>query len=129
KIPRLLGRLFDVEEGRNYREFAYDWRRDLRAAAKAFDRAATGWLEEWRQQLGREDVKLVIIGHSMGAMVARYYLEALDGWKNARALVTFGAPFRGTPAVLRALTGQLPELGPGGAGLTPLLQSFTSLYQ
>ena len=129
KVPRLLGRLFDMEPGRNYHEFAYDWRRDLRAAARALDRSAEGWLAAWREHLGREDVKLVIIGHSMGAMVARYYLEALDGWKNARALVTIGAPFRGTPAVLPALTGQLPEVGPDRAEITSVVRSFTSLYQ
>lgn len=129
KIPRLLGRLFDVEPGRNYHEFAYDWRRDVRAAAKALDRVAGKWLEDWREQSGREDARLVLIGHSMGAMVARYYLEVLDGWKNARALVTFGAPFRGTPAVLRALTGPAPSLELGGGDLRTLARSFTSLYQ
>ncbi len=129
RMPQLLGRLFDVEPGRNYLEFAYDWRRDLRAAAKSLDRSAEGWLEEFRERTGNPDAKLVLVAHSMGAIVARYFLEALDGWKHARALVTFGAPFRGVPALLGALTGSVPNIRLGDGDLSELLRSFTSLYQ
>ncbi len=129
RMPQLLGRLFDVEPGRNYLEFAYDWRRDLRAAAKALDRSAEGWLEEFRERSGNPDARLVLVAHSMGAIVARYFLEALDGWKHARALVTFGAPFRGVPALMGALTGSAPQIRLGGGEFGELLGSFTSLYQ
>lgn len=129
RMPQLLGRLFDIEPGRNYHEFAYDWRRDLRAAARALDRATESWLGEFRERTGNEEARLVLVAHSMGAIVARYFLEALDGWKSARALVTFGAPFRGTPAALGALTGSAPRVRIGGGGMTELLGSFTSLHQ
>lgn len=130
RMPQLLGRLFDVELGRNYHEFAYDWRRDLRHAARALDRTAEKLLLEFRERTGNPDARLVLVAHSMGAIVARYFLEALDGWKHARALVTFGAPFRGTPAALGALTGSAPAIALGAGGsMNDLLRSFTSLHQ
>lgn len=129
RMPQLLGRLFDIEPGRNYHEFAYDWRRDLRAAARALDRATESWLGEFRERTGNADARVVLVAHSMGALVARYFLEALDGWKSARALVTFGAPFRGTPAALGALTGTAPSIALGGGDMSELLRSFTSLHQ
>jgi len=36
----------------------------------------------------------------MGGLVARYYLEALDGWRNTRALITFGTPYSGAMKAL-----------------------------
>ena len=128
KVAQLLGRLFDVEPDGNYVEFAYDWRRDLRASARALGRTVEERLERWREHTGRPDARVLLLGHSMGAIVARYYLEALDGWKSARALITFGAPFRGAPRALGALTGASPLVLPSGE-YGDLLRSFTSLYQ
>ncbi len=129
RIPALVGRLVDLEPGGNYVEFAWDWRRDLRTAARALAKEAESRLADWAERSGVEEPKLVILAHSAGALVARYFLEALDGWKMARALVTFGAPLRGTPAALGALTGvSLPPAAMEG-GLVDVLRSFTSLHQ
>lgn len=129
RIPALVGRLVDLEPGGNYVEFAWDWRRDLRAAARALAREAEARLAAWGERSGVAEPRLVLIAHSAGAMVARYFLEALDGWKHARALVTFGAPMRGTPAALGALSGaSLPPAAVEG-GLVEVLRSFTSLHQ
>ncbi|HEY0969547.1 MAG TPA: hypothetical protein VGE02_01080 [Gemmatimonadales bacterium] len=129
RIPALVGRLVELEPGGNYVEFPWDWRRDLRAAARALAKEAETRLAAWAERSGTEEPKLVIIAHSAGAVVARYFLEALDGWKQARALVTFGAPLRGTPAAVGALTGMsLPRAAVEG-GLVDVLRSFTSLHQ
>ena len=128
KVAQLLGRLFDVEPDQNYVEFAYDWRRDVRASARALARTVEDRLGRWRERTGRDDARVMLLGHSMGAIVARYYLEALDGWKSARALITFGAPFRGAPRALGALTGS-SSLGLPTGDYGDLLRSFTSLYQ
>ena len=37
-----------------------------------------------------------IVAHSLGGMVARYYIERLDGAKRVHRLVTIGSPHRGT---------------------------------
>ena len=39
----------------------------------------------------------------MGGLVSRYYLEVLEGWRDAKALFTFGTPYRGSPMALNFL--------------------------
>jgi triacylglycerol lipase len=39
---------------------------------------------------------LTIVGHSKGGLVGAYYVKKLGGWRRTRAVVTLGAPFRGT---------------------------------
>lgn len=51
------------------------------------------WLQQWR--LESPDAKLILVAHSMGGLVARYFLECLEGWRDTRRLVTFGTPYRG----------------------------------
>jgi triacylglycerol esterase/lipase EstA (alpha/beta hydrolase family) len=54
------------------------------------------WLKAWRESSGNKDAKLILVGHSMGGVISRYYLECLDGWRDTRTLVTFGTPYRGS---------------------------------
>lgn len=47
--------------------------------------------------LAREGAERVdIVAHSLGGVVARYYIERLDGAKRVQRLVTIGSPHRGT---------------------------------
>jgi hypothetical protein len=129
KIRDTIMATFDVTEGRNYFEFAYDWRRDNRVAARQFQRRSHEWLSRWRETSGRHDARLVLIAHSMGGLVARYFLEALDGWRETRALVTFGTPYRGSVDALGTLANGM-RMGPFGAiDLSALVRSFTATYQ
>ena len=121
---------FDVVEGQNWFDFPYDWRRDNRVAARHLAERAPGWLRAWRRQSGNNDAKLVVVGHSMGGLVARHYLEVLDGWRDTRMLVTFGTPYRGSLNALDFLcNGFKKKIGPIGVDLTRLLRSLTSVYQ
>jgi hypothetical protein len=66
----------------------------------------------------------------MGGLVARHYLEVLGGWRDARALITFGTPYRGSLNALDFLcNGFKKKIGPLGLDLTKLLRSLTSVYQ
>ncbi len=62
-------------------QFAYDWRRDIVESAKNLDRLIqekTRYVqEETEKQFGikLEKVKFDIVAHSMGGLVARYYLR------------------------------------------------------
>jgi len=47
-----------------------------------------------RQEENLEEVN--IVAHSMGGLVARWYIEELDGGKNVNKLITLGTPHRGT---------------------------------
>jgi pimeloyl-ACP methyl ester carboxylesterase len=121
---------FDCRPGENYFELPYDWRRDNRVAARSLARQAHGWLAAWRALSGNDDAKLVLIGHSMGGIVARLYLELLDGWKDTRTLITFGTPYSGSLKALRFLAnGFRKGWGPFTIDLSSMLRSFTSVYQ
>ena len=67
----------------------------------------------------------------MGGLVARYFLECLDGWRDTRMLITFGTPHRGSlNAVDFLVNGFVKKLGPlKVADLSDLLRSLTSVYQ
>jgi pimeloyl-ACP methyl ester carboxylesterase len=128
-ISRLIGDHFDVVPGETYLEFPYDWRRDNRVAARQLRRLVDEKLHAQRQR--NPATKLVLIGHSMGGLVARYFLECLDGWRDTRALITFGTPHRGSLNALDFLVnGFVKKVGPlKVADLTTLLRSLTSVYQ
>ena len=121
---------FDVVPGETFIEFPYDWRRDNRVAARAAaPRSPTRSCTPQRQV--NPDAKLILIGHSMGGLVARYFLECLDGWRDTRMLITFGTPYRGSVnAVDFLVNGFVKKVGPlKVADLTTLLRSLTSVYQ
>ena len=115
--------------GETYIEFPYDWRRDNRVAARRLRALADEKLHAQRQR--NPDAKLVLVGHSMGGLVARYFLECLDGWRDTRMLITFGTPHRGSLNALDFLVnGFVKKVGPlKVADLTGLLRSLTSVYQ
>ena len=56
----------------------------------------------------------------MGGLVSRYFLECLEGWKDTKALVTFGTPYRGS---LNALDGLANGLKKGPLDLSSWLAS------
>jgi pimeloyl-ACP methyl ester carboxylesterase len=128
-ISRLIRDHFDVVPGETYLEFPYDWRRDNRVAARWLQRVVDEKLHAQRQK--NPQCKLILIGHSMGGLVARYYLECLDGWRDTRMLITFGTPHRGSLNALDFLVnGFVKKIGPlKVADLTELLRSLTSVYQ
>jgi pimeloyl-ACP methyl ester carboxylesterase len=126
KMLRYIEETFDVTRGRNLFEFPYDWRRDNRVAARRLQRQAGEWLDSWRTSSGASDAKLVLVGHSMGGLIARYYLECLDGWRNTRTLVTFGTPFRGSLNALDTLVnGKKIKF----FDLTEVARSLTAIHQ
>lgn len=126
KVAEALQANFEVTEGENFFPFPYDWRRDNRVAARQLARAARGWLNAWRQSSGNANARLILIGHSMGGLVSRYFLECLEGWKDTKALVTFGTPYRGS---LNALDGLANGLKKGPLDLSELARQLTALYQ
>ena len=129
KLAETLQRSLALEPGRNYFECPYDWRRDIRVAARLLARRAHGWLTRWRRRSGNDEARLVLVAHSMGGLVARAFLELHDGWRTTRALVTFGTPFRGSPNALDALSNGSRKGPLGLVDLTALARSCTSVHQ
>ncbi len=110
----------------NFIEFPYDWRRDNRVSARALQRTVRDHLGRWREYSGAADARVILVAHSMGGLVARYYLEVLEGWQDCRALITFGTPYRGSLNAIDFLANGYKKLF---LDLTEMMQSFTSVYQ
>ncbi|MFE7558795.1 hypothetical protein [Kitasatospora sp. NPDC057500] len=101
---------------KQYLVFPYDWRLSNRFTARQLRERVDSALAEWRElapgvhpQARDDPPKLILVCHSMGGLVARYYLECLGGREHTRALVTLGTPFRGAAKAVRVLTGHAVE--------------------
>jgi pimeloyl-ACP methyl ester carboxylesterase len=126
KVADTLKASFDVTPGQNYFEFAYDWRRDNRVAARRLAQEGQRWLTSWRASSGNSKAKLILIAHSMGGIVSRYFLERHEGWRNTKALITFGTPYRGSLNALDTLANGIKK---GPLDLSPMMRSLTAAYQ
>jgi len=115
----------DNDKAANFFEFPYDWRRDNRVSARLLKKLIDQKLPKWQEI--QPGAKVILIAHSMGGLVARYYLEHLGGAEHCKALITLGTPYRGSVKILNYLANgcrkrPLPEL-------TEVVRSFTSAYQ
>jgi hypothetical protein len=128
KIIQRIQTAFDVTLGKNFFPFPYDWRRDNRVSARKLARSAHEWLKHWREGAGGKDAKLILLAHSMGGVIARYFLECMDGWRDTRFLITFGTPFQGSLNALDFIANGYTK-GGGRVDLSPVLRSLTSIYQ
>jgi pimeloyl-ACP methyl ester carboxylesterase len=87
--------------------FAYDWRYSNAHTARLLDEEIRPALAEWQSGPGGPGSKLILICHSMGGLVARYFCEHLGGAALTRRIVTFGTPHRGALKALYALSGEM----------------------
>lgn len=95
---------------RRYYPFPYDWRQDNVEQAKGLERL----IDAIRQDYGDSELRVDIVAHSMGGLVARYYLrygpiDVLDGMpslitlygaKRVRKLILLGTPNFGAVSAL-----------------------------
>jgi pimeloyl-ACP methyl ester carboxylesterase len=133
----ILGRLpehFDVTTGSiaaprddaNFFPFPYDWRRDNRVTARKLKTFVDKQLPRWRAWSGASDAQVILIGHSLGGLVARHYVEALGGWQDCLALLTVGSPHRGAIGALEALSNGVHK---AFIDLSDIVRSFESAHQ
>jgi pimeloyl-ACP methyl ester carboxylesterase len=109
----------------------YDWRLSNRYNGQRLKKIAEPALEQWRAQGGPyTDAQLVFVCHSMGGLVARWYIEQCGGAEVTRKLITIGTPFRGAARALAPLVNGMPrKLGQFGENLAEFALSLPSLYQ
>ena len=120
----------DADRIPNLLTFPYDWRLSNRYNARLLKLVAEDALARWRGQPGMEDAKLVLLCHSMGGLVARWFLEQEEGAAITRTLITIGTPFRGAARALDTLSnGLTPGIGPFHLRLTEFARSLPSLHQ
>lgn len=125
-VADYIVRRLRAKPGVTFFEFPYDWRLDNRVAAHDLRDRTTEWLAVQRQ--ADPDARLVLVAHSMGGLVSRYFLEVLGGWRNTRALVTFGTPHRGSLNALDSLANGIRKLH-GLVDLSDLVRSLPSVHQ
>lgn len=137
-VPNLVkqqryGRLGDyLEEALGYErdkdllEFAYDFRRDLRLAARRLAQTIDDWLDK-----GPVTGPVTLIAHSLGTIVSRYYVERLGGKHKVGRLILLGGPHAGLPkAVSHLLSGpDLLPFGLLGGRLREALITYPAIYQ
>lgn len=117
-----------AERPANFIEFPYDWRLSNVVSARRLAAMAIPALERWRTQV--PDAKLVLVCHSMGGLVARWFLEMLGGAELTRWLITIATPYRGAVNALETLVNGLSKgLGPLKMDLTSLVRNFPALYE
>jgi triacylglycerol lipase len=87
---------------------------DVRAAA----RELRAHVERLRERTGAEQVH--VVGHSLGGVIARYYVQRLGGHDAVDALVTLGSPHGGTTSAYLLPTPLARQLRPGSDLLAEL---------
>ncbi|MFF4340601.1 hypothetical protein ACFY00_11755 [Kitasatospora sp. NPDC001540] len=115
----------------NLLPFPYDWRLSNRWNARRLATVVEPALERWRAQGGRyADAEVVFVCHSMGGLVARWYVERCGGAEITRKVVTMGTPYRGAARALEQLVNGVHQgIGPLSLNLTAFARSLPSLHQ
>lgn len=135
-LVEFIATTFDVNADpvrgpRNLLTFPYDWRLSNRLSGERLRAFAERALGQWRGQGGAHaDAQLVFLCHSMGGLVARWYVDQLGGAQDTRAVITLGTPHRGALGALDQLVNGVERgVGPFRIGLTNLARSLPSLHQ
>jgi pimeloyl-ACP methyl ester carboxylesterase len=108
-------------------EFPYDWRLSNEHTARRLKRTVESLLDARRR--AHPAARLVLVGHSMGGLVARYYAECLDERKLTRRVVTIGTPYQGAVKALSVLGNGYAELGPKKFRVGELARSLPSVAE
>lgn len=108
--------------GKDFFEFAYDWRQDIRLTSKQ--------LAQFIDALPvQPPIKLV--AHSLGTLVSRYFVERLGGKNKVDKLILMGGPHLGTPAAVSSLLfgPDVLPFGILGESLRKVISTFYTSYQ
>jgi len=122
---------------RNYYVFFYDWRQDNVESARKLSR----FIEQIRLDYADPELKVDLVAHSMGGLIARYYLryseqDMLDGNEfvvnlhgadRVRRVILLGTPNLGSVSALHSFIKGF-KIG-AGAVPTETLVTMPSVYQ
>ena len=122
KLIDYLAEAFGYESGHDLMEFGYDFRHDVRDASRRLGAAIDAW---------KVTPPITVISHSMGCLVARYYVECLGGKSKVGRLLLMGGPHAGAPKAAAWML-QGPHILPFGLldeKLRRTMSTFPSGYQ
>lgn len=137
-VPPFIGqdryiKLFDVLDlqlgfqlGRDFFTFPYDWRQDIRRSA----RQLAEFIRQLRAKYGI-DSHFQVLAHSMGGVVARYYINCLGGHAHVKRLTVMGTPHLGVPKSFQSMVEgvEVPIVKIRPEKFRKILLTFPSLYQ
>jgi hypothetical protein len=105
----------------------YDFRRGMRHAAQRLDDVVRAHLDtaSEAERAGR----VIVVAHSMGGLVARYWMGAMGRGVWCRALITLGTPHRGAPKALDWLVNGVHAAGVPIPAATELLRNWPSVTE
>jgi hypothetical protein len=112
----LLARLEHAFDARDVIAFPYDWRQSNRVSATRLQRLVEPLMRERRRTY--PSAQLILIGHSMGGLVARYYAECLDAQRFTGRVITIGTPYQGAVKALLAIANGSVRLSAGPVAVT-----------
>ncbi|WP_327162623.1 lipase/acyltransferase domain-containing protein [Mycolicibacterium wolinskyi] len=115
----------------NLISFPYDWRLSNRYNAIRLKTVVESALQRWRESSPNNvDAKVIFVCHSMGGLIARWFIAREGGAEITRKLITLGTPYRGSVKALAAMTNEAPSLlGMLGVDIQRLIRSLPSVHQ
>jgi hypothetical protein len=131
-------------EGVDMFVFGYDWRGDVRDAAGLLHDAVPGYARAWRTHHGLADdapCRFVLAAHSLGTVVARWYVDELGGHAHVGHQLLVAAVDRGNPFAFAYLANGLRQPRPlvhptpldafirMGPGFASAVRQLRPLYQ
>lgn len=107
--------------------FPYDFRASMEAAAAELDAQVARRLSHLSD--AERQGRVIVLAHSMGGLIARWWMGPMGRWRWVRGLITLGTPHRGAPKALDWLVNGV-RLGPKRfTGATDLIRSWPSVYE
>jgi pimeloyl-ACP methyl ester carboxylesterase len=107
--------------------FPYDFRLSIRDAARRLADTVRARLAPLTGSARQR--RVIVVAHSMGGLVARYWLGPLGGARLCRALVTVGTPHRGAPKALDWLVNGAEVRSIRLKRATEVLRQWPSAYE
>lgn len=99
--------------------FPYDFRQSVSHAAELLDR-------HLRQRAQGRPV--VLVGHSMGGLVAAWWWAFLSDGIEVKEIITLGTPYRGAAKALDVLVNRLSFSGLRLSGITDVIRGWESVF-
>lgn len=107
----------------------YDFRQGIRHASEHLDSLVRERLELlWSG--GQHTRKVIVVAHSLGGLVARYWIGPCGGYNLCKALITLGTPHLGAPKALDILANGITLRGvPVLTRLRDVLRQWPSMAE
>ena len=105
----------------------YDFRMSVADAARRLDAVVSAHLGDATE--AERAGRVVVVAHSLGGLVARYWMGVMERWPWCRSLLTIGTPHRGVPKALDWWVNGPRLLGHRLTGPMQLVREWPSVAQ